>query len=188
MKSQGLSTPRYDAESVAIHTASAPVHTHTSSRALSTGDRFADQIAWADRQGFNAMAALAMWTKVMALVWKAIDTETGADAIEARRGIRPERAQPAQTLVVETEAIRIAAELALIDAADVGALTRAHCSVMTATAEGFDEDPGCSHQARIQLRDCAPAVRKLARAGSGVRRRRWGKSGWGDGDERECRG
>ena len=108
------------------------------------------------------MAALEVSVRIIALVWRAIDTDAGADAIEALRGDRPGPGRPAQDLIVEGQAIRIAGALGLVDDADVGALTRAHTSVMNAVAEGFGEDPGATLRAGATLRQCTPAVRKLA--------------------------
>lgn len=126
--------------------------------------RLADQIAWADAHGYSAMAAVGVWTRIIGTLWRAIGTEAGADAIERLRGIRPTREHPAQHLIVETQAIRIAGTLGLIDNADVGALNRASTSIANAVAEGFAEDPRSTFRAGTALRECAGAVRKLGSA------------------------
>ena len=133
-------------------------------RAPTNASRLADQIAWADANGYTAMAALAVWTRIIALVWRAIDTDAGASAVEALHGVRPTRERPAQHIIVETDAIRVAASLELIDNAEAGALIRACTSVTNAIADNLAEDPVRTHLAGAVLRECAGAVRKLANA------------------------
>ena len=140
------------------------MNTAIARNAPTCASRLADQIAWADANGYTAMAALGVWTRIIALVWRALDTDAGADAIERVRGERPGGDHPAQHLIVETQAIRIACALRLVDDADIGALTRAQTSVMNAVAERFGEDPGATLRAGATPRECAPAVRRLADA------------------------
>ena len=129
-----------------------------------SADRLAEQIAWADANGYTAMAALGVWTHIIGLVWRALDTDAGADAIERVRGERPGRDRPAQHLIVETQAIRIAGALRLVDDADIGALTRAHTSVMNAGRRRLPPRPQ-GHAAR---RRHASRVRGEGRRGRGT--------------------
>ena len=65
------------------------MNTAIARNAPTCASRLADQIAWADANGYTAMAALGVWTRIIALVWRALDTDAGADAIERVRGERP---------------------------------------------------------------------------------------------------
>ena len=118
------------------------MNTAIARNAPTCASRLADQIAWADANGYTAMAALGVWTRIIALVWRALDTDAGADAIERVRGERPGGDRPAQHLIVETQAIRIAGALRLVDDADIGALTRAQTSVMTRSPNASAKTPG----------------------------------------------
>ena len=111
------------------------------------------------------MATLAVWTRIIGLVWRAIDTDAGTGAVETLRGVRPTRERPAQHIIVEADAIRVAASLALIDSTEAGTLIRACTSVTNAIADNLAEDPLLTHLASAALRECAGAVRKLANAG-----------------------
>ena len=138
--------------------------TTTAVRTPTNAGRLADQIAWADANGHTAMAALAVWTHIIALVWRAIDTDVGADAVEALRGVRPTRERPAGHIIVEADGIRVAASLELINNAEAGALISACTSVSNAIADELADDPVRTHLAGAALRECAGAVHKLANA------------------------